>query len=246
MKKIFYSLAAIIASFPFVLVARAASISMSIPGTNSDSSSTSPAAFVANFYQFALMIAGVLAFGIVVYGGIKYMASSGNPSGQSDAKEWIEAALIGLLLLVGAYFVLNIVNPQLTTLGLPTLQTVNVQSTAPSCAGLTCPTGYVPTTIGGPGTTQPTATCVCENANGTQGCGGGVAGTDPNSCGAGNTCVETKTSPVTYACQPSAQFDCGIPPTHDGKCGNPQQQCEPYNTILVNGVKTNVWECQTI
>lgn len=104
-------------------------ISTSVPGTNPPTSGTGgPGAFIANFYQFALMIGGVLAFGIIVYGGVKYMASAGNPSGQSDAKEWIWAALLGLLLLVGAYFILSVVNPQLLNLNLPTLTSVDLTS----------------------------------------------------------------------------------------------------------------------
>ena len=103
-------------------------ISLNIPGgSNAYPTSTGPGGFVANFYQFALMIGGVLAFGVIVYGGVRYMASAGNPSGQSDAKEWIEAALLGLLLLVGAYFILNVINPQLLNLTLPTLTQINIQ-----------------------------------------------------------------------------------------------------------------------
>jgi hypothetical protein len=130
MKKALFSLSLALASFFSLSVAHGVTISMSIPGgTNAYPSSTGPGGFIANFYQFALMIGGVLAFGIVVYGGVKYMASAGNPSGQSDAKEWIEAALLGLLLLVGAYFVLNVVNPQITNLNLPTLTQVNIPAT---------------------------------------------------------------------------------------------------------------------
>ena len=108
--------------FP-ILIAHAVTISMNIPGNTPNSTST-PGAFVANFYQFALMIGGVLAFGVIVYGGVRYMASAGNPSGQSDAKEWIEGALLGMLLLVGAYFILNVINPQLLNLTLPALTPV--------------------------------------------------------------------------------------------------------------------------
>ena len=107
-------------SFSLIPVAHAVSISMNIPGAPATSNPT-PGAFVSGFYQFALMIGGILAFGVIVYGGVRYMTSAGNPSGQSDAKEWVEAALLGLLLLVGAYFVLDVVNPQLLNLSLPQL-----------------------------------------------------------------------------------------------------------------------------
>ncbi len=115
------------AAAPAVLAQTQITISTSVPGTVVAATvNGGPGAFVANFYQFALMIGGVLAFGVIVYGGVKYMASVGNPSGQGDAKEWIEAALLGLLLLVGAYFILSVVNPQLLNLNLPALTPVDL------------------------------------------------------------------------------------------------------------------------
>jgi hypothetical protein len=119
-----------------VFVSAVTQISLNIPGgPNAYPTSTGPGGFVANFYQFALMIGGVLAFGVIVYGGVRYMASAGNPSGQSDAKEWIESALLGLLLLVGAYFILDVINPQLLNLKLPTLTQINIQVPATPVGG---------------------------------------------------------------------------------------------------------------
>jgi hypothetical protein len=116
-------------------------IATSVPGNyGAAAAAASPGAFIANFYIFSLIIGGILAFGVIVYGGVKYMASAGNPSGQGDAKEWIESALIGLLLLVGVYFILDVINPQLLNLNLPTLTTVNI--TVPSSgSGSTTQTG---------------------------------------------------------------------------------------------------------
>jgi hypothetical protein len=183
---------------PLVSVAHAVTISMSIPGASTTASST-PGAWVANFYQFALMIGGVLAFGVVVYGGVKYMASAGNPSGQSDAKEWIEAALLGLLLLVGAYFILNVVNPQLTNLTMPTLQTVNISAPTSTtntctelvCGSLCCISGLqVCSHLGGTATT-----CVIKNNCPV------VCGT--SCCAATQKCIQQQASqysPVIYSC----------------------------------------------
>ncbi len=109
-------------------VAYGIDISASIPGQYATTATSSPSAFVANFYQYALSVAGILAFGIIVYGGVKYMASVGNPSGQSDAKEWIKAAIMGILLLAGAYMILNVINPNLVSLNLPTLDGVKPTS----------------------------------------------------------------------------------------------------------------------
>lgn len=102
-------------------IALAVDINPNLPTNGNGSSGTGPTGAVNNFYQFALMIGGILAFGAIVYGGIKYIFAGGNPAAQSDGKEWIKGALLGLLLLVGAYLVLKIINPQLVNLSLPTL-----------------------------------------------------------------------------------------------------------------------------
>lgn len=80
-----------------------------------------PGAIVQNFYDLALMVGGLLAFGAIVFGAIKYTLAAGNPSGQHEGKEWITQALLGLLLLVGATLVLKVINPDLITLKLPDL-----------------------------------------------------------------------------------------------------------------------------
>ena len=88
-----------------------------------------PGQFVYDFYQYALAIGGILAFGVVVYGGVRLILfPAGNPSGQTDAKDWIQAALIGILLLAGAYFILNVINPSLVNLNLPSLVNLNLPS----------------------------------------------------------------------------------------------------------------------
>ena len=93
---------------------------------NSNLPGASPASegvpgFVSNFYSFALIAAGILAFGAIVWGGIKYATGRGNPSEESDGKSWITSALLGLLLLAGAYVVLKTINPELLNLQIPGL-----------------------------------------------------------------------------------------------------------------------------
>ncbi len=78
-----------------------------------------PLGFVQQFYNFGLMIGGILAVGAIVYGGIKYTFAAGNPSGQSEGKEWVKSALLGLLLLALATLILKTINPTLATPTLP-------------------------------------------------------------------------------------------------------------------------------
>lgn len=80
-----------------------------------------PAGLIANFYSFAFLIAGFLAFVMIVYGGVRYTFSGGNSSSKEEAKEAIKQALLGLGLLLVAYLILSTINPDLTQLRMPTL-----------------------------------------------------------------------------------------------------------------------------
>ena len=120
----------LIVSFAHPANATTLSISSALPGSNATiGSQVVPGAFIANFYQLALMLGGILAFGAVVYGGVLYAVSAGNPSKQTEGKEWIEAALLGLLLLAGAYLILFTINPNLVNINLPTLSGVQAPVT---------------------------------------------------------------------------------------------------------------------
>ena len=170
----------------FVHAAATITLSPKIPGMSvSPTTGTPPSSFVAGFYKFALMIGGTLAFGAVVYGGILYAASAGNPGKQSEGREWIKSALFGLLLLAGAYLILYTVNPDIVSLSLPGLPGANV-------------TGQ---TGGGGGGGTPSATgCAGGSCQTLANCNQTAATTGPGAvnCGASQTmatlmqCVQTK------------------------------------------------------
>jgi len=100
-----------------------------IPGAGN---ATDPIELIAGLYRFALAISGLLAIAVIVYGAVKYAANPGNAGNQSDAKEWITSALLGILLLAGAYLILYTINPDLTILRLPTLKPINTQTNGPN------------------------------------------------------------------------------------------------------------------
>lgn len=99
--------------FFLLAAARTYADTVGAPST-STSTAQEPASMVANIYQFALIVAGILAFGQIVYAGIQFTISAGNPSKQSDAKDRITQALLGLLLLFGAVLILRTINPKIT------------------------------------------------------------------------------------------------------------------------------------
>ena len=146
------------------------SIVATFPGMGPVTTSTQPGTFVRGFYLFALTVGGVLALGAIVYGGILYAASAGDPSKQSEGREWIWSALIGLLLLAGAYIVLYTINPDLVNLTLPQLTMINIPTS---------------TSSSGPGNgTQPCyppSSGACSHANNLS-CFGGQAAFMQNVC----------------------------------------------------------------
>jgi hypothetical protein len=83
---------------------------------------TNIADLIGKFYNYALALVGVAALGAIIFGGIKYTVSAGNPSAQSDAIQWITGAVWGLVLLLGANLLLRTINPNLRELKLEGLK----------------------------------------------------------------------------------------------------------------------------
>jgi 3D (Asp-Asp-Asp) domain-containing protein len=81
--------------------------------------------YINGIYNYLLGIAGLLATIVMMYGGLRWLASAGNPQAISDAKAWITGAVFGLILLFSTYIILNTVNPELTNLKSITLGTIS-------------------------------------------------------------------------------------------------------------------------
>jgi len=96
-------------------------INTNLPGKGATTGQNAVGGFIQNFYTFALLISGILAFGAIVWGGIRYATGRGNSSSESEGKSWITNALIGLLLLAGAWIILQTINPNILNLTLPAL-----------------------------------------------------------------------------------------------------------------------------
>ena len=73
-------------------------------------------------FTLSIMIAGILAFVAMVMGGIKYVISAGAPAAIADAKDQITSGILGLIILLSSYLILNTINPQLVLPEKPPLQ----------------------------------------------------------------------------------------------------------------------------
>jgi hypothetical protein len=68
---------------------------------------------VNQIYIWSLAAAAILALFMIVIGGYITMTAAGNAERASRGKNYIQSSLIGLVLLIGAYVLLNTINPDL-------------------------------------------------------------------------------------------------------------------------------------
>jgi hypothetical protein len=117
--------------------------------------------YIDLLYATAISLAALLAVIKIVIAGAKYMFSD-VITNKSDAKKDIQGALFGLLLILGAVILLNLINPQLTN---TTINISKIDDTpaarlyppvAPATPATTAP-GGTPTTAPGNSTTTPPA-----------------------------------------------------------------------------------------
>ena len=104
----------LISAFSFVFAQRELEIEYpEIFGVRPETVKTGLPEYVKYIFNFAIWIIGLVAFGALIYGGIRYLTSVGNPAVQSDAKDQILAAFLGMIILFSSYFILTTINPQL-------------------------------------------------------------------------------------------------------------------------------------
>lgn len=70
--------------------------------------------FIQSVIQVLVTLSGFVAAGFIVWGGVGYITSSGNPENLEKSKKTILYSAIGLTLVLGAFVISNIVS-QLAT-----------------------------------------------------------------------------------------------------------------------------------
>lgn len=76
---------------------------------------------IAWLYYFIVGVSGISSFFMLVWGGFTWLTSAGSPGKISDAKERITSAVLGLVIILSSYLILQIINPELISLRLPGL-----------------------------------------------------------------------------------------------------------------------------
>src|SRR3989344_3710418 len=86
-------------------------------------------AIIGWLYYTIVGIAGLAAFVMLVWGGVKWLVSGAIPSQLGEARDKLRSATLGLLLILASFLIMQIINPELTNLNQPALQ--QFQGTVP-------------------------------------------------------------------------------------------------------------------
>lgn len=84
-------------------------------------SSRGLSAFINNTVNMVMVVGGLLFFGLLVYGGIQYLTSAGNEDAVEQAQNTITYAVIGLVIIATAWFIVSVLE---TVLGIQILEPV--------------------------------------------------------------------------------------------------------------------------
>lgn len=82
-------------------------------GLNNSLAKGDPRTIVARIINFALGFLGVIAVGIILFGGFKWMTAAGNEEKVSEAKKLLGAGIIGLIIILAAWAVANFIIGQI-------------------------------------------------------------------------------------------------------------------------------------
>lgn len=72
-----------------------------------------PRSIIARVINFALGFLGVIAVGIILIGGFKWMTAAGNEDKTSEAKQLLGAGVIGLIIILSAWAIATFVIGQI-------------------------------------------------------------------------------------------------------------------------------------
>jgi len=98
------------------------------------------AQYIGIIYNFLISIVGVVAAVAMIIGGFQYLTSAGDAGKIGAAKGKMANAFIGLILALGAYTILNTINPALLSLTVPDFRKVKTEIfMLPWCDDLTLP-----------------------------------------------------------------------------------------------------------
>lgn len=71
--------------------------------------------YIRYIFALSIRIAGFIALGVMIYGGIKWLVSGGSPGKIVDARSQILGGFLGIVILLSSYLILRTINPVLVS-----------------------------------------------------------------------------------------------------------------------------------
>ncbi len=174
------------------------------------------AGYIDSIFKYALGAAIFMAVAALVFGGISYMVSYGNPEKVNDAKEIIIAAISGLVVILISVMLLNVLDPRLTTLTNPATMELNTTPVEPGAQD-----------VGG--ACEDSSDCKSYN------CDQATNTCAPGTTGPGVACIDQQACPSGYKCDlyksSSAEACCH---NYGGSCDTDHCCSSYYDDVLMN------------
>lgn len=82
------------------------------------------AEYISLVYKYGTGVVGIVAAVVLMFGGILWLTAGGNTGQVQTAKEWIKAALLGLILALLSYMILLTINPDLVSFDEITIKSI--------------------------------------------------------------------------------------------------------------------------
>lgn len=89
-------------------------------------------AYLQTIINIAIQFVGVVSVIMLIWGGLEYVLSSVSEAAKKDAKDRITNSILGLIIALSGYLILNTINPNLTSLTLPPVQNPSKGATTAS------------------------------------------------------------------------------------------------------------------
>ncbi len=92
-----------------------------------NSPATSLGDLIGMIFNYSLQILGLIVFLMILFSGFQWLLAGGNPGTISKARSRITQALLGAVILLASYLILNTINPDLVKGGF-TLEGINTMT----------------------------------------------------------------------------------------------------------------------
>src|SRR3989344_4720556 len=87
-----------------------------IPGFSDIKNGSTLPDYINYFFGFIMVTAGIIAVISIAIGGLRMLISAGNPGARGEAMDRIFGGVLGIILLMFSYVILETINPQLVNL----------------------------------------------------------------------------------------------------------------------------------